>query len=221
MAIILHIDTAVENASICLATEEEILGFDRNDDPRGHSSWLHQAILDTCQKARITLNDLDAVAVTIGPGSYTGLRVGLSAAKGICFSLGKPLIAINTLELIASGVNEPTAKYICPMIDARRMEVFTALYSIKLEQVMAPGALVLDEGSFSERLEEGRVVFAGNGAVKFRKIISHPNAVFTDGMPSADKMRTLAFDAFRHKKFSDVAYTEPLYVKEFYNNKQH
>ncbi len=217
MAIILHIHTAVETASICLATDEQVIGFSLNTEPREHSSWLHQEIQTLSTDAGIPLANLDAIAVTIGPGSYTGLRVGLAAAKGISFTLSKPLIAINTLELIASTATAFEVDYICPMIDARRMEVFTALYSIKLEEVMAAGALILDDNSFSKELDEGRIVFAGNGAVKLRKIISHKNAFFTDEMPTAKDMIKLSFRSFRQKEFSDVAYTEPLYVKEFYH----
>jgi len=219
MAIILHIDSAVATASICLAENEKVLGSEMNTLIKEHSSWLHPSIQNIFRKAGKNIHDTDAVAVTVGPGSYTGLRVGLSAAKGLCFSLGVPLISINSLELIASSVLPSDAEFIVPVIDARRMEVFTAVYARDLRELEPPQAMVVDGQSFSRFLQNGKVLFVGNAAPKLRNVLVNPNALFSEWMPSADDMTLLASARYRSKIFSDLAYTEPLYVKEFYQSR--
>ncbi|MET0635976.1 MAG: tRNA (adenosine(37)-N6)-threonylcarbamoyltransferase complex dimerization subunit type 1 TsaB [Chitinophagaceae bacterium] len=218
MAIILHIDTAVETASVCLAENEAVIGFELNEIQKEHSSWLHPAINRIFEYAGKKISDTNAVAVTTGPGSYTGLRVGMAAAKGICFSLGLPLIGINTLELMAGNVitSERSADFIVPVIDARRMEVFTAVFDKTLKEVEKPHALIIDENSFPELLGKGSVIFTGNAVQKLKKVIRHDNVLFIDGMPTAKAMTAPAFRRFRKNDFNDIAYTEPLYVKEFY-----
>lgn len=219
MAIILHIDTAVDTASICLAENNVTEGFEMNEVQKEHSSWLHPAIHRILSQSGRKPADLDAVAVTVGPGSYTGLRVGLSAAKGLCFSLGKPLIAINTPELIAAHLDVRDADFIVPVIDARRMEVFTAVYDRELNELEKPSALILEENSYSSWAGRGKILFAGNAAQKVMKIIRHDNVLYHDGMPTSKAMTSLSSDRFEKRQFSDLAYIEPLYVKEFYEAK--
>ncbi len=217
MAFLLNIDTAVETASICFCRDGMLLASARNEDPKEHSSWLHKTIQDVIGDTGFKLQDLQGIAVTIGPGSYTGLRVGLSAAKGLCFALGIPLIAIGTLEMMASQL---TRRYqegiVCPMIDARRMEVFTAVYNHSLEPVLNPCAMIIDKESFSELLTLHSIVFSGNGSHKMQSIVSHPNAIFADGVFTADDMMELAEKHFNEHKWADLAYIEPMYLKEFY-----
>lgn len=191
------------------------------------------------------MHDLDAVSVTIGPGSYTGLRVGLSTAKGICYALQKPLLTLSSLQLLASVVLPPSfnsagatsaaldtfssnvttmaeskaaaerTMLICPMIDARRMEVYYALYDQTLSELSAPAALILDENSFADTLDRKKIIFCGNGVNKFKKVCHHPQAVFSDTIAGAREMATLAFKKYVKKEFADLAYSVPLYVKEF------
>lgn len=218
MAIILHIDTAVESASVCLAEDNEVKGFESNLIQKEHSSWLHPAIDRLYRSADMKLSNTHAIAVTIGPGSYTGLRVGMAAAKGLCFSLGLPLIGINTLELMARDLKAKnlSAEYVIPVIDARRMEVFTAVYDHELREVRAPYALIVNEHSYDEFSGRGSVIFTGNAVGKLKQVIRHDNVLFNDGMPDARSMTGMASQRFEERAFSDVAYTEPLYVKEFY-----
>jgi tRNA threonylcarbamoyladenosine biosynthesis protein TsaB len=216
MAIILNIDTAVDTASVCLARDSRSLQFSLNDVQRDHAAWLHPAILRVTRDAGLNISDLDAVAVTIGPGSYTGLRVGLSTAKGLCFSLGIPLIAINTLKMMAYAAKEYDTDLLCPMIDARRMEVFTAVYDKNLTEIIEPAAMILNPASFESLLDSKRIVFSGNGAEKLKSVIDHRNAFFSSTVASAADMAYLSEQQFLGKEFADLAYTEPLYLKEFH-----
>ncbi|HKO79379.1 MAG TPA: tRNA (adenosine(37)-N6)-threonylcarbamoyltransferase complex dimerization subunit type 1 TsaB, partial [Chitinophagaceae bacterium] len=168
MAIILNIDTAVESASICLAKGARPLQFAINGNQRDHASWLHVAIQKIIAGTGTSLKDIEAVAVTIGPGSYTGLRVGLSTAKGLCFALNIPLIAINTLEMMAYAVEKDEADFVCPLIDARRMEVFMAVYDKKMEEIVKPVAMIIEPGSFDSLLASGKILFSGNGSKKLQ-----------------------------------------------------
>ena len=172
------------------------------------------------------LKEIDAVAVTSGPGSYTGLRVGLASAKGICYALGKRLILINTLEVMAQSIishyrlhkkeiNETTL--LCPLIDARRMEVFTALYNSSLLEKEAPHALIIDENSFTSLLKKHPILFSGTGHQKLKGVISDPNASFLSIQHNASHLGIRALIAYQSGSFADLAYSEPLYVKEFFN----
>src|ERR1051325_9884884 len=143
MALILNIDTAIETASICLSEDKNVLKFAINENQKDHAAWLSVAIKTLMKEAGIQLNQLNTIAVTIGPGSYTGLRVGLSAAKGLCYALNIPLITIGTLEMMAMAAKEEPVDLLCPMIDARRLEVFTAVYNKKMEEVRSPHSLIL------------------------------------------------------------------------------
>lgn len=215
MSLLLHIDTALESASLAISEGNNMIAFTSNDNQKDHAAWIHTAIEKMMKECNRTVQDLDAVSVTIGPGSYTGLRVGLSSAKGICYAANKPLLTIPTLELIASVVNAPEEALICPMIDARRMEVFTATYSSDLKEIEAPYALVLDENSFSTQLNEKEIFFVGNGAAKFQSICQSPHAFFDNTVTLAAHMIPLGLKRFQMKIFSDLAYSSPLYVKEF------
>lgn len=217
MAIVLNIDTAVEIASVCVAENAHSLQFAMNSSQKDHASWLHPAIQKVLKEAGLEVNELKAIAVTIGPGSYTGLRVGLSAAKGLCFALGIPLIAIHTLEMMAYANKDHDADLFCPLIDARRMEVFMAVYDKMLKSVIAPKAMIISTDSFDTLLASNKVVFSGNGSTKLKKIVYHSNAVFSNTIATAADMSWLSCQYFNEKKFADLAYTEPLYIKEFYS----
>lgn len=216
MALILNIDTATDSASICLAKDGEEILLLKNDQQKDHAAWLHVAIQKMMQQSKLELSNIDAVAVTIGPGSYTGLRVGLASAKGICYALNKPLITMNTLLVMANAVTEENANLLCPMIDARRMEVFTAVYNKNISIIKAPAAVVLTENSFEDLLAANTICFFGNGSEKFKPIMKNPAARFSMAVYDAGSMIKLAESIFLKKEFADLAYTEPLYLKEFY-----
>lgn len=216
MALILNIDTSTDSASVCLAKDEQVLVIKKNNQQRDHASWLHPAIQETMQEAGFQLSEIDALAVTIGPGSYTGLRVGLSAAKGICYALEKPLLTVNTLLVMANAIKNESADLLCPMIDARRMEVFTALYSKELELVKGPLAMIIDDTSFADELASKTICFSGSGKEKFKKITGNRNALFSELSFDVSHMVALSNALFLKKQFSDLAYIEPLYLKEFY-----
>jgi len=217
MALILNIETAVDAASVCLADGNRLLSLMKNETRKDHAAWLHPVIEDMMKKTAYKLQDLAAIAVSIGPGSYTGLRIGLATAKGLCYALQKPLITVNTLQVMANAATDYATDLICPMIDARRMEVFTGLFNKSLETVIEPKALVIDEKSFAEQLAKHRILFFGNGSEKFKAVCRNMNAVF-DSIPfNASNMVTLSEKQFTAKKFADLAYAEPLYLKEFYS----
>jgi tRNA threonylcarbamoyladenosine biosynthesis protein TsaB len=216
MALILNIDTATDAASVGLAADGKVMVLQKNASQQDHAAWLQNAIHQLMQSADKKLKELDAVAVTIGPGSYTGLRVGLASAKGICYALQKPLIAVNTLTVMAHAVRNEPVSLLCPMIDARRMEVFTALYRPDLSEVKKPAALILNEDSFLEELDLNPICFSGNGSGKFKKIMHHPHAVFSDQEFDVSDMAPLAEDHLQNRQFADLAYSEPQYLKEFY-----
>lgn len=217
MALILAIDTALDKASVCLAEDEQVISVQENSHQKDHASWIHEAIRMLFDNTGKQINQTDYVAVSNGPGSYTGLRVGLSTAKGICFALNKPLITVNTLAILANAVRQEAADLICPMIDARRMEVYYGVYDKKLNELEKPSAKILHETSFERYLNEHQVLFTGNGALKFEQICNNQNrASFSYPVIHCSQMITLAHELIRIKKFSDLAYVEPLYVKEFY-----
>ena len=168
----------------------------------------------------ISIADCDAVCVSMGPGSYTGLRVGVSTAKGLCFGSGKPLMAVGTLntlvaQAIAEGLVPEGCRYIIPMIDARRMEVYTAVFTPDCQQITETEPVIVGENSFASQLEEGKVLFIGDGAGKCADVIKHPNASFVQCWPKSDAMLMPALEEYKEKRFKDVAYFEPFYLKEF------
>jgi tRNA threonylcarbamoyladenosine biosynthesis protein TsaB len=219
MALLLCIDTATEDAGICLSNNDEILAFKESRDQKNHASFVQPAIEELVNNSGIQLKDINAVAVVNGPGSYTGLRVGLATAKGLCYALNKPLLLLNTLEVMARGAmrNYREATFLfCPMIDARRMEVFTAVYDSSLNEIMEPKAMILNESSFEELLEKSKIVFSGSGHNKLQKIINNNNAFFTEQHHNVTDVASAASRAFEKKVFSNVAYSEPFYLKEFF-----
>lgn len=217
MSIVLHIDTAVQASSICFTSGNEVLATKVNPAPRDAAGWLHVVIQDTLKEKDLQPRDLDAVAISAGPGSYTGLRVGMSAAKGLCYALDIPLITINTLEIMARSAGVQKEAWLCPMIDARRMEVFTALFDESFQCLLPSASKILDEGSFSEQLDQHKIMFFGNGSEKFRNICNHPNAVFCNHQASAFHMITLAAQKLKNREYADLAYTEPFYGKDFHS----
>ncbi len=216
MAIILNIDTSQESASLCIARGEESLGLKVNDQQSDHASWIHRAIQELLVETGLVLAQLDAIAVTIGPGSYTGLRVGLATAKGLCFALDKPLICIPTLEMMAHAARFTEATLICPMIDARRMEVYAAIYDKNLNVVVPPEAVILEPATYQSYITAHPVCFCGSGSIKLQSMIQSQHAHFEDIPFSAAHMASLSHRRFCLQDFASLAYAEPLYIKEFY-----
>ena len=216
MSLILHINTALSTGSVSLADDDHLLSERTSGEQSEHASFLQPAIRELLQEQGLHIRDLSAVAVVYGPGSYTGLRVGMACAKGICFASNLPLITIGTLEWMASAAIGDEAPLLCPMIDARRDEVFTALYDREGNEVRPPFAAILDGDSFRPELQAGKVHFFGNGAEKFQRMIQHANTIFTPVFPGSYHLSLLSRSRFRRASFSEVAYTEPLYVKEFH-----
>lgn len=217
MPLILCIDTAVAAASVCLSAGERIMALKSSADAKDSAGWIHTAIRDMLLENQLTLKQLDAIAVSAGPGSYTGLRVGMATAKGLCFAAGLPLISLDTLKTMAGAALSDPGRLFCPMIDARRMEVFTAVYDRELRDVFPFQPLVLEPGSFSELLDREPVLFFGNGSPKFQAICQHPNALFKDIAVHAGHLAPLALALFERKAFVDLAYAEPFYGKAFFN----
>lgn len=216
MSLLLNIETSGDRSSIALSENGNTLSLNVQEKIGEQRGWPHFQIAGMLKKNGKCLKNLQAVAVAIGPGSYTGLRVGLATAKGLCFALQIPLIAVNTLRLIAHAASAEAEELICPLIDARRTEVFTALYSLTLEEIIAPHVLLLNEGSYSSQLTSSRVLFCGNGAEKLKGIISTGNATFSARQADASHLAQLADIEFSTKNFADLAYCEPFYAKEFY-----
>jgi tRNA threonylcarbamoyladenosine biosynthesis protein TsaB len=219
---ILSIDTATELASICLSKDGNNLCLLENKEQKDHAAWLHVAIDELLCSNGFSIKDLQAIAVTEGPGSYTGLRVGMSAAKGLCYALHIPLITESTLKVMASAaatqIQNDTNSILAPMIDARRMEVFAALYTISLKEIMLPAAIILDENSFADALQKSVVYFFGNGSAKWKKIATHNNARFMECASNAAYLSRLAYQKFVQKKFTDIIYSHPAYIKDFYSH---
>ncbi|HEU4634264.1 MAG TPA: tRNA (adenosine(37)-N6)-threonylcarbamoyltransferase complex dimerization subunit type 1 TsaB [Flavisolibacter sp.] len=217
MSYILNIDTAVITASVCLAKNDRALVEKVNPSQKDHAAWLHNAIKEVIEEAALSLQELDAIAVSSGPGSYTGLRVGMAAAKGLCYALQKPLITIGTLKMMAVAAQGEGPELLCPMIDARRMEVFTAVYDKNLSEILSPINVIIEKNSFEEILRHNSVSFFGNGSDKFRAVSSSKNAHFKKIEASAKHMMPLSFSEFRQNRFADLAYAEPFYGKDFYS----
>jgi len=208
------IETSTEWCSAALLKDGVIAAQRIVKTPKQHASITAPFVKEVLEEAGISVKDCDAVAVSEGPGSYTGLRVGVSTAKGLCFGSGKPLIAVGTLDILAQqGVGR--ADFIVPMVDARRMEVYCAVYDAKGARQNEIEAKVLDEKSFCDLLARGKVLFIGDGAEKFSKVCTNPNAIFEQTCPLAAAMAVPATEAYEKKMFEDVAYFEPFYLKEF------
>lgn len=216
MALILSIETATTNCSVSLSKDGELLLLKEDySSSYSHAERLHVFIEDLLTEAQVKAEDLSAIAVSKGPGSYTGLRIGVSAAKGLCYALDVPLIAIPTLEALAHQVKTKSG-LIVPILDARRMEVYSAIFSADYKAIRATEAQILDAESFAKELEIHQVHFIGNGVEKTKSIITHSNAIFIESkLPSAKEMGGLAFHKYQKQNFEDVAYFEPYYLKDF------
>ena len=216
MAYILNIETSTTNCSVSLSKNGETLVLKEDYDSNySHAERLHLFIEDVINQANIKKTDLSAVAVSKGPGSYTGLRIGVSTAKGLCYALDIPLISVSTLEALANQVDIKEGLVI-PMLDARRMEVYSAVFNAEGNQIRDIKAEVLDESSFKDYLNESKVYFIGNGVAKTKPLIKNDNAVFIeDKLPSADNMSKLAYAKYKKSDIEDVAYFEPFYLKDF------
>ncbi len=220
MALILSLETSTNVCSVALTQQNTIVASKKLYEDKSHSTYLTILIQEVMSQAKVALKDVDAIAVSKGPGSYTGLRIGVSTAKGLCYSLDKPLIAINTLRAMAHEVSiaSGSANLLCPMIDARRMEVYTALYDTELSELEPTSAKILDEFSYAETMIDHSVLFFGNGSGKFRELIGpgHRNARFLDDItPSASSVGILAGEEYLNNRFEDVVYFEPYYLKDF------
>jgi tRNA threonylcarbamoyladenosine biosynthesis protein TsaB len=228
MSLILQIETATASCSVALAKDGLIIAFKQINERNIHAEVITRFIENVINTADVQYHQLDAVAVSCGPGSYTGLRIGVSTAKGLCFALDKPLIAIETLEAMAFGLidNEGyalnIATLLCPMIDARRMEVFTAIFNTAGSKIQPTSAAIIDENSFTELLAINEILFFGDGAEKCRAALSEsPNARFLpEFVNSAVYLTRKAAEKFRNKDFEDVGYFEPYYLKEFIAGKK-
>jgi tRNA threonylcarbamoyladenosine biosynthesis protein TsaB len=218
MGLILNIDTATETAHVSFAKDGQVLQSLTNTTQKDHAAFVQTAVQQLLSGAAFTLKDINAVAVTSGPGSYTGLRVGMASAKGFCYALNKPLILVNMLEVLTVATQQfSTNQHLlfCPMIDARRMEVFTAMYNRSLNIVIEPCALILNENTFFTELEKNEIVFSGSGITKWKGICRHPNALFSMVYDFRPAMANLSFTHLLQHRFSNLAYTQPFYLKEF------
>lgn len=222
---ILLIETSTALCSTALAEDGVITAYRESSAPKAHASLTAVFVQEMLAERGITLGDCDAVCVSKGPGSYTGLRVGVSTAKGLCFGADKLLLAVGTLDTLvaqagtslqgADATWQSRPAFIIPMIDARRMEVYSAVFSPDGPQITETTPVIVDENSFAEYLEQGPVLFIGDGAGKCADVIKHPNAQFCQCHPKASSMLSPALAAFRAGDFKDVAYFEPFYLKEF------
>lgn len=215
MAYILNIETATKNCSVALAKEGETIALaEYAGEGYSHAEKLHVFINDVLGEANLKFNDLNAIAVSMGPGSYTGLRIGVSAAKGLCYSLDIPLIAIDTLDLLARKikVNEGV---VIPLIDARRMEVYSAIFDASYNKIRTTEAEIITINSFDDNA--GPIYLLGDGAAKCREILSNDKFIYNDELiyPSADQMSALSFAKHKISDIADVAYFEPFYLKDF------
>ncbi len=216
MAYILNIETSTKNCSVSLAHKGiTLLCKEISDQGYSHAEKLHLFIQELCEETKVSLSELNAVAVSMGPGSYTGLRIGVSAAKGFCFAMDIPLIAIDTLTLLAHQLLNVEGGLIIPMIDARRMEVYSAVFNSNKEMIRAVEAEILTENSFANFTET--LHFIGDSNEKAKTVLNNERYIFHDTIiyPSANQMSALSFEKYVAKDFVDVAYFEPYYLKDF------
>lgn len=217
MSTILCLETATTNCSVALSINGEVVAIKEDYDIKySHAERLHRYIEEVLAFAKADKSQLSAVAVSKGPGSYTGLRIGVSAAKGLCYALDIPLISVPTLDSLSRQAKLVEGDYIVSMLDARRMEVYSAIYGNRYDQLRETEAQILVPDSFSSYLDKGKVQFIGNGVEKFKEICAHPNAIFIEEkLPSAAQLCELANKKFDAGDFEDVAYFEPYYLKDF------
>ena len=216
MAIILNIETSTKNCSVSIADSGKIIAFkELNNGNYSHAEVLHPFIENILKEGNISKPEINAIAVSKGPGSYTGLRIGVSAAKGLSFALNIPLISIDTLTSLSFAVSINRG-VIAPMLDARRMEVYAAIFDKQHKKIREIKAEIIDQTSFSDELQKGEVYFLGDGAHKCKETINHKNAIFIDDkFPSSREMATLSYDKYKKGDIENVAYFEPFYLKDF------
>jgi tRNA threonylcarbamoyladenosine biosynthesis protein TsaB len=217
---ILLIDTSQETGTIALSKDGQVLFAEENKIAKEHATWLHGAMARLLEQAKLSVRDLEAVSVVAGPGSYTGLRVGMAAAKGLCYALKIPLITQNTLRVMAESMKslaEEKGAWICPLIDARRDEVFTALYGVDLQEILTPQAMILDKTSFEIQLSKNPILFFGSGAAKWEKIVQSSSAIFESQISIIQAFALLAQKDFISRNWADPVYSEPVYLKEFFS----
>ena len=214
MARILLIETSTAVLSVALSENGTVVASRECHEPRLQASLTAPLVKEVLDSKGLAVRDCDAICVGKGPGSYTGLRVGVSTAKGLAFGAGLPLIAIGSLDILAQAAIDGNHTVV-PMIDARRMEVYTAVFSPDGEQLTPVEAKIISQDSFADYLEKGPVLFIGDGALKCQDVITHPNASFKEAWPLASNMATLAEKAFNEGRFEDLAYFEPFYLKDF------
>lgn len=226
MGLILNIDTTYEVGSIAIAKNGEVLGESMHSEQRDHAGWLQEAIGSLAERISIKLSEVDAIAVTGGPGSYTGIRVGLASAKGLCYALNIPMIQINTLECMFHALRdkedlklaESTTLY-CPMIDARREEVWMGIFHEKGQVLLNTGPQILTNFEFNKYLTGGELICYGSGADKYNYLLNMPKIKILPSFTyKASDMVNLSENLYHSKKFTDLIYSEPYYLKEFYTN---
>jgi len=229
MATILHIETSASICSVALSSNGRQIGIMESNDDKSHARLLMPFVEQILNENQLKVQDIDAIAVSEGPGSYTGLRIGVSAAKGLAYAADKPLIAVNTQRAMAHYVaqnlqsliydmnlNSKDITLICSLSDARRTEVYSSVYNLANEIVIEISPMMLNENSYSDILDKTKVVFCGDGANKTQQIVNHKNAIFlADILPSASFMIPLSEQCFNEKNFKDIAYFEPFYLKDF------
>lgn len=228
MALILNIDTAQDIGCVSLAEDDKVITAAINDSQKDHAAWIQYAIDRLFRETDFHITEMAAVGISNGPGSYTGLRIGLSTAKGLCYALNIPLITVGTLEVMAftavqsfenpdlKGATSPDMLF-CPMVDARRMEVFTAVYDFHLNEVIKPRALILNPHSFQDLLTRQKILFLGNGSRKFEQVCEQAdNAIFKNVPLNPSSLASITYRNFIGNNFAGLAYTEPLYLKEFF-----
>ena len=218
MAYILHIETSSKQCSVALAYKGKTLTSRvLNSESFSHNEKLHLFISEVLKEANLKPKQLDAISVSKGPGSYTGLRIGVAAAKGFCFALDIPLIALNSLEILVQGVTQAEVELIIPMMDARRMEVYTAIFDGNKNWINQTSALVLSQNSFKEIVKDKTVLFLGNGINKFQELIPEINLIhsFENNYPNAIDMVELTWEKYISEDFESLAYFEPFYLKDF------
>lgn len=217
MSLILQIDTALETAHVSIAQEGNVLARRQNEKQNDHAAWLHVAIREILEESGILLDELNAVGVTAGPGSYTGLRVGLSAAKGICYAKNLPLIAVSSLQLLAAGVKEQTEDVIISLIDARRDEVYAGYYDANLNALRAEQALILRSDCFNDFLApDKKIILTGNGALKALSLLAAKDFTLIESKRHDKNLALITYEKYCISSFVDLAYYEPVYLKEFY-----
>ncbi|MFA7400906.1 MAG: tRNA (adenosine(37)-N6)-threonylcarbamoyltransferase complex dimerization subunit type 1 TsaB [Bacteroidales bacterium] len=218
MCYILCIESSTEICSVALAKQNQLLAIKENSNGNTHAEQLMPFVDAILSQTGINTSQINAVCISEGPGSYTGLRIGTSTAKGLCFALNIPLIAINTLQTMAWGARKlfPDKPLFCPMIDARRMEVYCAIFDNELKTVVGTQSKIIEPDTFSDILNQQTMVFSGNGAEKCKNVLPpHPSIIYAETKTSAAYMIDLAYQKYNKQKFENLAYFEPFYLKEF------